>query len=158
MAYFCGLYISSDALTPESIWYDLFGLKILTKKEKKNARVGPDYPPLCSTAQKASGSVVKEMGHRCSNGSLLWCHRERGICNCLNSAFCPQFMLSTISVAQDCTRANFRVGKQVVPSFAKIKNTLHKFMQDTIVISRSCSGSHYQPFKPAWSESKIALN
>lgn len=42
MAYFCGLYISSDALTPESIWYDLFGLKILTKKEN-NACVGPDY-------------------------------------------------------------------------------------------------------------------
>lgn len=37
MAYFCGLCISSDVLTPDSILFDLFGLKIPLLLKKKSS-------------------------------------------------------------------------------------------------------------------------
>lgn len=79
MAYFFGLYISSGALTPDSMLCDLFGLKILFFKIKcvqVCACVSPvvqSCPIYVFHHPKAWSPVVMEMGHRCSNGSLDAC-------------------------------------------------------------------------------------
>lgn len=82
MAYFCRLYISSGALTLDSMLFDLFGLKVLISYFSPPFKSSvcmckpscASQPHLCVPSPEGRSSpVVMEMGHRCSTGSLDAC-------------------------------------------------------------------------------------